>query len=296
MKNKSTSFLTLIFLAAFGSSLAQTLDVYVTAHPDDWQLFMNPNAYNSVKTEKNSVIFLHTTAGDAGAGTGNNNYYLAREEGSLRAIRFMQNIFSNGSGLGTDMAPEMEVVNGKKIKKMTYGNTEAYFLRLPDGNYYGDGYPVHDSTSIKKLVEGNIQSIKAIDGSATYSSLSDLKATLKQLISKASEGKTALNLHIAETDTLANPDDHSDHRFTSLLMQQVAKELPVNAIYFYEEYATNKKPYNVFDTGFLVSAGTWAATGSGLSDMGHPSTWDEVHNSWIGRQYYRVEMLAKDEE
>ena len=296
MKNKAICFLSILFMATFETGFAQTLDVYVSAHPDDWQLFMNPNAYNSVKTEKTNVIFLHTTAGDAGAGTGNNSYYLAREEGSLRAIRFMQNIFYNGNGLGTDMASEKELVNGKTLQKMTYANTETYFLRLPDGNYYGNGYPVHDSTSIKKLVEGNIKSIKAIDGSASYSSLSDLKATIKELIGKASEGKTALNLHIAETDTIANPDDHSDHRFTSILMQQVAKELPVNAIYYYEEYATNKKPYNIFDTGFLVSAGTWAATGSGLGDMGHPSTWDEVHNSWIGRQYYRVEILVKDDE
>jgi hypothetical protein len=28
-----------------------------------------------------------------------------------------------------------------------------------------------------------------------------------------------------------------------------------------------------------------------LSDYQHSSTWDSVHNSWIGRQYYREEVL-----
>lgn len=48
---------------------------------------------------------------------------------------------------------------------------------------------------------------------------------------------------------------------------------------------------NIEGAEFLISAGTWGATASGLSDMGHYSTWDDVHNSWIGRQYFREEKI-----
>ncbi len=61
-------------------SNAQTItSFYVVAHPDNWQLFMNPNAYHSVKNEDEKTVFIHATAGDAGAGMGKENYTQARE-------------------------------------------------------------------------------------------------------------------------------------------------------------------------------------------------------------------------
>src|SRR5688500_8171977 len=44
---------------------------YFGAHPDDWQLFMNPNAYYDVQKPSNKVVFAYVTAGDDGAGLGN---------------------------------------------------------------------------------------------------------------------------------------------------------------------------------------------------------------------------------
>ena len=55
----------------------------------------------------------------------------------------------------------------------------------------------------------------------------------------------------------------------------------------YTEYHTNSLSQNVFGSDYLVSAGTWGATASGLSDYFHGSTWDNSHNAWIGKQYYR---------
>lgn len=278
-------------LAFFISNLsAQNLEVYISAHPDDWQLFMNPNAYKAVSNAQNKVIFIHTTAGDAGHGMGNNDYALAREEGSLRAIRFMCNSLSE-TGLRINMKGEQSKIKGHLIGKKTYTNTVAYFLRLPDGNYLGPGYETTGSESLRKLVEGQLNSITTIDQSTSYKSLSDLKKTLVKLIKIEAKGYDNIILNVAETDTLANPDDHSDHLNSSLLFQSIARDAGVQTIRFYQEYSTNKKPLNVFDVELLNCAGTWAATASGLSDMGHNSTWDEVHNSWIGRQYFREEKV-----
>ncbi len=120
---------------------AQNTSVYVSAHPDDWQLFMNPNAYHDLQNTENKVIFLHTTAGDAGSGTGNTSYYLAREEGSLRAIRFLCNAINYELRQGNQMNGTQVIINGHSLLRYSYANAVVYFLRLPDGNFNGEGYP-----------------------------------------------------------------------------------------------------------------------------------------------------------
>src|SRR4030095_10435487 len=78
-----------------GASVRNTNAVafYFGAHPDDWQLFMNPNAYYDVQMPSNKVVFVYVTAGDAGLGLGNGGraqpYYLARENGAKVSDKFM---------------------------------------------------------------------------------------------------------------------------------------------------------------------------------------------------------------
>src|SRR5512144_1026118 len=52
-------------------SAQDTVAFYFAAHEDDWQLFMNPNAYQDVQRTSTKVVFVYLTAGDAGAGLGN---------------------------------------------------------------------------------------------------------------------------------------------------------------------------------------------------------------------------------
>src|SRR5215831_4221677 len=66
---------------------------YFAAHEDDWQLFMNPSAFQDVINGAAKTVFVHLTAGDAGLGAGlggrRHPFYLARENGAEAAIRFM---------------------------------------------------------------------------------------------------------------------------------------------------------------------------------------------------------------
>jgi hypothetical protein len=57
---------------------------------------------------------LHLTSWNEGNGI-SNNYYLAEEEGSKRAVRFMSNAFGCGSELGTNMNNELVNANGHLI-------------------------------------------------------------------------------------------------------------------------------------------------------------------------------------
>src|SRR4051794_16928917 len=63
----------------------EKVSFYIVAHADDWQLFMNPHVFNDLTTPSCKVIFIITTAGDAGI---SNEYWLAREEGLRSSIRF----------------------------------------------------------------------------------------------------------------------------------------------------------------------------------------------------------------
>lgn len=281
----------------FGNALqAQNTKVYVSTHPDDWQLFMNPNAYNDLQNPENKVIFLHTTAGDAGCGTGCTSYYKAREEGSLRAIRFMSNAINPELKQGSQMNETRVLINGHLILRYSYANAVAYFLRLPDGNVTGVGYPTHGNASLKNFYESTIPTLVAIDGSTKYLSLNDLVQTISEILAYETNQPEQAALNIADTNTQINPNDHSDHLHSSLILQKVARNLGIKTVRLYEEYATNAKEQNVFGDAFLVSAGTWGATASGLSDGLHDSTWNESHNIWIGRQYFRDVLLVELEK
>jgi len=280
------SFMLLIFLLNFTTLFSQSTSVFVSPHPDDWQLFMNPNAYTDLKNPDEKVIFLHTTAGDGGSGTGT-NFYLAREEGSLRAIRFMSNTFT--AGIGSDMNKTTVTINGHQILKFSYRNAIAYFLRLPDGNSNGNGYPLHNGASLRKLYNGTIATISAIDGSATYNSLSDLEATIRSIIETEADPFDEISFHLADDDSSINPGDHSDHINSSLILQDVAQSMGGVKMNLYTEYATDFKPQNVLNDDLLINAGTWAATASGISDYPYNnSNWDDIHNVWIGKQYFRT--------
>ena len=57
----------------------------------------------------------------------------------------------------------------------------------------------------------------------------------------------------------------------------------------HQEYATQHRRPNVTGTDYMIDAGTWAATASGLSDHHAGSTWEAGHNVWVGREYHRTQ-------
>lgn len=187
--------------------------------------------------------------------------------------------------LGSSMNEHRKKVADFDILSYSYRNTVSYFLRLPDGNVDGAGYPAHEYKSLQKLMNGEIENIRSADGTNTFSKL-DLELVISVLI-KEHHVSTDLSIHIADTDPVINPGDHSDHLNSSKLLQQIAQSFPGSTLHLYAEYHTRTLPNNVFPNEYELSVGTWGATASGLSDFGHYSTWDEVHNSWLGKQYVR---------
>jgi GlcNAc-PI de-N-acetylase len=268
-----------------------TLSVFVVAHPDDWQLFMNPDAFHAMNEPRGKAVFVHVSAGDAGKVMGGEPtpYYLAREEGALRAIRFMANAANATAALGADTRPEAVERAGHPLARHTYANAVAYFMRIHDGNIVtGDQFEEHP-LSLQRLRSGASAETKAIDDSTRYVGWNDFVATLEAVVRSELEPGMALNLHIAELDEGLNPGDHPDHRAVAFAMEEVAVRLPCARVSRHQEYATRDHRLNVTGTDYMIDAGTWAATASGLSDLHAGSTWEPGHNAWLGRDYHRVQ-------
>ncbi len=268
-----------------------TLSVFVVAHPDDWQLFMNPDAFHAMNEPHEKAVFVHVSAGDAGKVLGGEPtpYYLAREEGALRAIRFMANAANATAALGADSKPEAVDRSGHKVARHTYANAVSYFLRIHDGNIVnGDNFQEHP-LSLQRLRAGTSAETKAIDDSARYVGWADFVATLEALVTSELQPGTALNLHIAELDEKLNPGDHPDHRAVAFAMEEVAARLPCARVIRHQEYATRDRRFNVTGLDYMIDVGTWAATASGLSDLHAGSTWEPGHNAWVGRSYHRTQ-------
>jgi hypothetical protein len=268
-----------------------TLSVFVVAHPDDWQLFMNPAAFHAMNEPHEKAVFVHVSAGDAGRGLGGmpTPYYLAREEGALRAIRFMANAVDASAALGADTRPEVVDRAGHPVARHRYANAVAYFLRIHDGNIVNGDQSQEHPLSLQRLRSGASAETKAIDDSARYAGWSDFVATLEAVVRSELAPGTALNLHIAELDERRNPGDHHDHRAVAFAMEEVAVRLPCARVTRHQEYATRDRRPNVRGVDYMIDAGTWAATASGLSDFHAGSTWEPGHNAWVGRDYHRTQ-------
>ena len=211
----------------FGSAVSTNrVAFYFGAHPDDWQLFMNPNAYYDVQEPSNKVVFVYLTAGDAGLGLGNGGrsqpYYLARENGAKFSVKFMADAAK---------PPEIPIdsvalIAGHPIKRWLYRNTVSFFMRLPDGNPQGTGYVATAEQSLKRLHEGTIRSMTSIDSSTTYQGWSDLRTTLRKLIDHERGTLTNVWVNIPDTNTVKNIGDHADHQHMAQGVLEAITNLP----------------------------------------------------------------------
>lgn len=266
------------------------VSVFAVAHQDDWQLFMNPTVYRSMDEAQNKAVIIHVTAGDAGLGAGGESvpYYLAREEGALRAVRFMVNAADPGKGQGAAMKSGMVEHAGQLVQRYVYANVVVYFLRLPDGNIVNGAVYTPHPQSLTRLRSGEAAVSDTVEGSARYVGWADLGDTLRAIVESERIPGAGLGLHIAELNEDLNPRDHPDHRATAFAMVEVAAHFPCASVSHYIEYHTRTKPQNVTGEDYMIDVGTWAATASGLSDNYARATWEKDHNAWIGRNYFRL--------
>ncbi len=264
---------------------------YFSAHPDDWQLFMNPSAFEDVTASATKAIFVHVTAGDAGLGMGTGGrmhpYYLARENGADSAIRFMAD--ANGIPIAGS-AGQMQF-NAHPIVRTSYRNTVAYFLRVPDGNPEGTGYSETGSQSLKRLASGEIATLSTIDRSTVYRGWDDFVATLRAIL--CHERAALVQLNVADLDPQINPNDHTDHLVTARAALEAAAGLEAVRRVHYMGYGSSALPENFDSRQRDMKCAVYAVTVSGVLALDHGVSWSHYDQSFIGRSYFRLDETAK---
>jgi hypothetical protein len=288
---KKLVWLIFLFTAYCQLTRAQdTVSFYFAAHEDDWQLFMNPNAYRDVHRPSTKVIFIYLTAGDAGAGLGNAGrsqpYYLARESGAKLSAKFLADAANDTPVIALN---GVGAYAGHPISKWIYGNTISYFLRLPDGNPQGTGYSTTGFQSLKRLRDKAISGITAIDSSTTYRNWDDLTATVRAIIDHERGKASSVWVNLPDTDTAKNKGDHQDHQHVARGVLEAINDLFCINKLFYLNYVTAELPENMNASDREIEAATFGSLVAGVTAYDHISPFDRLHRSWLSRHYFRVE-------
>ena len=271
------------------TATAERVSFYFSAHQDDWQLFMNPPAFQDVLDDTCRCVFIHMTAGDAGLGLGHGGrkhpLYLARENGAEAAIRFMADANERPPA---EPAVTTTAFNGHPIRCLRYRNTAAYFLRLPDGSPAGTGYAATGAQSLTRLANGDIATLTAVDDTAVYRGWDNLTATLRAIIKDEHGPKAILQLHVPELDPALNLNDHADHYMTAKAALDAAAGMPAQ-ITHHVGYASGNRAENLGAAERDMKCAVYAVTLAGVLALDHQVSWQHYDQMFVGRNYCRVE-------
>jgi hypothetical protein len=212
------------------TQLLEKISFYIVAHADDWQLFMQPLAYKDILS-KNKVVFIITTAGDAGMAE---SYWRAREEGLKSSIRFCIASFT-----ACNESSGIIKLNEHSINYWSVNNIKCYFLRLPDGNLNGSGYEKHAHQSLPKFKSSGINFITAVDDTTSYKNWFDLCNTLQAIIQHESSNNSTVWINYLNPDPNLNPNDHADHKATGEAIQAIPLISNFNQALFVGYNSTN---------------------------------------------------------
>lgn len=230
----------------------------VVAHPDDDLLFLNPDLLHDIRTARRTrTVFL--SGGDAGL-TG--THAGQRELGIQAAYAVM-------AGQPDRWRHSLSEVCGHPIATRTLTaapQVSVMFMRLPDGNDMdGRGYPSQDYQSLSGLLDGSSPTIRATDGSASYT-LASLEETIAELL--ADFRPAVLRMQ----DPAPEAFDHADHIAAARLTRAAHRARPgARTLAFHSCYPTARMPVNVCHrdaAATLQAINAYARFDEGIKDFG----------------------------
>ena len=215
----------------------------IVAHEDDDLLFLSPDLIHDIRSGR-CVRTVFITAGDASeriAGTVDQRrqYWMAREAGSRAAYALM-------TGVRNAWRQSHSTINGHHFVVYTLiadPKISEVFLRLPDGNPDGSGSRFHNKESLLKLRVGQIRTIHAIDGSATYTK-AGLLATVTGLVEQFHPKVIRTQDYVALD--YAPGFDHADHTLTADLAHAASEAYRApHQLVGYLDYDISLRPANL---------------------------------------------------
>lgn len=266
--------------AGTGNKL-QPVAVYITAHPDDWQLFMGADACADVQKARSKTVFICLTGGQAN--TPADNFWKAREAGCQASVHLATTMASPTTGPLPE--PQTILINGHSITMVRYQGAVAYFLRLSDGAPDGKGQSRGKFQSMEMLFKEG-RSMTPLDGGATYTTWPDLVQTVRSILKKE-VCNNPVNLHIPQPNAQYNVKDHSDHRMAGRVALAATKQVECRTM-MYTGYSIARQPINLSAEQVANQRAVYKAYSQTMGSMGQPDSWDSSHLQFIGRQYAQV--------
>lgn len=291
MRASLISFLLLLFPVG---AVAENISVYVCAHPDDCVLFMNPQQYDDLASSNSKVVTIYLTSGDAGQAFSktDKSYPYVRELAALESTDWA----ADTTGTTTRATRHADTVHlhNHPIDRVHYAHNVSYFLRLPDGAYYGEGFARTHYQSMKKLKQGDIPALAPIDGRKPYHRWEELTQVLAAIVARETQGATP-TLHVQEPDTRLNKDDHSDHTLgAEAMLDALAQQANCIPVYKHIDYAIAGMTPNLDATALTKKAGSFAVLTATQRRYFRPHHWDSEHRPFLGQNYYATALLPQD--
>ena len=303
-------FLQILIIAFCYNAKAQEATFYVVADQDDWQLFMSKNlSIDLAAGSQGKVIIITLTAGDEGLGTGSLNgspisFYAAKERGAVYSSKFTRdyNNLSIPPFNNTYPMPTAQTVNigGKNITKYYYGDPDGYgtvvnyFFRLPDGGQNGDGFTATGFQSLKKLKNGtapNTTNITSIDGANSFT-WTELVNTIYAIISLERVNDPQVWVNKASLNTTTNPNDHSDHFYSSTAAQEaIASRAWIGINEYVMDYSSNlTTPPSIFlnSEEYELSSALYGMFNWSLIQGRYPSKLTSTVRGWLPKESFTL--------
>jgi len=243
----------------------------IVAHEDDDLLFLSPDLLHDIKSGR-CVRTVFVTAGDANLGL---PYSRSRAKGVRLAYAWMARVPSawtvSDASIPGHTIPIFTLRGHPKISLV--------FLKMPDGDFDGDGFSNNHYQSLQKLLRGTIPEIKPIDGSKSFTKRS-LHGTLLKLIRNY------------RPDTLRTQDvnfviwDHSDHRAVASLAESAQLRYTAPHTFIsYRDYINLFYPQNISGADLVAKESAFSTYAVHDSQIGCYTCFYNPYFYWLKRQY-----------
>lgn len=291
-----------LFLALNVPSQAQAVPArhpvfYVCAHPDDCLLFMGPNLYDDITSGLRKVVLIYLTSGDAGKpfAVDSSSYPFMREQASLEATDWIADVEKETPPSRRES--EVVQIEGHNVERVRYARTVSYFLRLPDGNFNGEGFAENAFQSMRKLQEKKLGSLQIVDKRGSYDDWRGFVNSLAAIVTREAEGEARISAHVQEVDAHANPGDHADHTSGAEAMLEALSQMswkPCISLHRHIGYAISHMEPNLSMLELQNKSAAFAVLSATERRFSGVHDWNRAHTVYLPRNYFTMTNVPAD--
>lgn len=304
----------LFFAGALQAQEYKKAVFYLSAHQDDWQLFMGSDVYNDIvdfeekqnRSNGTKVVIIYTTAGNVNDTDDTKScdcrdpystddkkypYWRVREAGAKNSIHLAAARVGGWGSCAPYPKNRTVIINGHEVLRYRYKNTVSYFLRINTGSFN------HWSIS-------NLSPAYTVDSSTVYANRFDFINTLyyifKSELDSTVENKQAV-FGFPDFNNDYNPNDHTHHTITGRAAFEAVNLLKADANLCYDEklyvdYETRNMPANAENTDLANESALISNYCLALLDYNAWPEWGSKFQVWASRNYYRTINSCHNEE